>query len=170
VRGPVVLLSIVALLSIVLSLLPRTPLLAQGPAPGTPLRVEARGYTIAGELIRWGADSLVVRFEDGPAGRQAIAVSDILSLETAIPRSRGRGAARGALWGGAVGGILGAVVGALEARDCPCYLIESEADGAFWGGVIFGGLGLATGALAGAIVPGERWEPAELPPGAAAAP
>jgi hypothetical protein len=162
----------VLVLSLLLSMLPGAPLLAQGLAPGTPLRVEARGYTVAGDLVRWGADSLVVRPEDSSdrAGPRAVAVSDILRLETAIPRSRGRGAARGALWGGAVGGILGAVVGALEARDCPCYLIESEADGAFWGGVIFGGLGLATGALAGAILPGERWEPADLESGAPAAP
>jgi hypothetical protein len=159
-RGPVLLLSMLLL---------GVPLQAQSLEPGTPLRVHARGYTVAGDLVRWETDSLVVRPETpsddaGLRADRAVALSDILSLERAVPRARGWGTARGALWGGAVGGIVGAVVGGLDARDCPCYLIQGEWDGAFWGGVILGGLGAAVGALVGNIAPGQKWERVELEP------
>lgn len=147
-----------------------SPLLAQTSRvePGTPLRVSAHGYTLAGDLLRWNADSLILRLEDGeslvdPRPERAIAVPDIGRIEAQLPRSRARGAGRGALWGGAIGGLIGGV--ALAADSCYTNRTaldlcpSSRAQGFLIGGALIGGFGAGVGALIGAVIPGERWTP-----------
>lgn len=144
------------------------PLHPQSLEPGTPLRAHARGYTVTGELVRLGPDSLDLRSDPrsaAPGADRSIALSDILRLERSVPRSRGRGAARGAVWGGVIGAVAGAVVGAIDQSGCPdggwngwCFTGNPEIKGALVGGAILGGLGAGIGAGFGAAFPGRIWE------------
>jgi hypothetical protein len=135
-------------------------LYAQTPAlePGTPLRVSARGLVLTGELVRWDADSLVVR------PHHAVALSEVLQVERKVPRSRSGGAARGALWGAGVGAVVGTLV-LLVDEGCGggsgCWIRSKEGE-VLMGAALFGGLGAGVGALTGAAVPGKRWEPVQL--------
>ena len=137
-----------------------TSLYAQTPSlePGTLLRVSARGIDLTGELVRWDADSLVVRSHD------AVALSDVAQVERRVSRSRSRGAARGALWGAGVGALVGTLV-LLADEGCGggsgCW-IESRAGEVLMGTALFGGLGAGVGALIGVSFPGDRWEPVQL--------
>jgi hypothetical protein len=134
------------------SLLAQTP----GIEPGTPLRISARGFTAAGEMVRWNADSLVLRLEDGSSpNRQAIALGEIVAVEAQVSRSRGRGAARGAFWGGVIGGAIGGVLGLVAAADQQ----SGDGEGLLIGGAVVGGLGAGIGALVGVLVPVEKWSP-----------
>lgn len=135
-------------------------LYAQTPSlePGTPLRVSARGHELTGELVRWDADSLVVR------PHQAVALSDVVQVERRVSRSRSRGAARGALWGAGVGAVVGTLV-LLVDEGCgggPGCWIRSKEGEVLMGAALFGGLGAGVGALTGTVVPGNRWEPVRL--------
>jgi hypothetical protein len=151
----------------ILSILPllfATSLSGQTPSlePGMPLRAHAYGTTLSGELVRWDADSLVIRSEgasqSATRAERAIAVSDLLRLDRETPRTRGRGAARGALWGVAIGGAVGLLAGA--AQETNCFLCpDSHTEGAMYGGAILGGLGAGIGTVVGALAPGTRSEP-----------
>jgi hypothetical protein len=159
-----------------------SPLAGQTPPlePGAPLRVHARGFTMSGELVRWDADTLVVRSIGigRPAGtgppadvtaNRAIAMSDVLRLDRKVPRTRGQGAARGALWGLIVGGVAGGFLGAIEEPCDPdqwCIGPSSRPEGALLLGGILGGLGAGVGALVGTAWPGTRWEPTGIDPAA----
>jgi hypothetical protein len=139
-----------------------SPLNAQTPSieAGTPLRVDTRGSLVEGDLVRWTADSLVVRREEGESAAdfradRAIAVGEILGVEARLSRSRGRGAARGALWGGAIGGGIGGVLGLVAAGDQQ----SGDGEGLLIGGALVGGLGAGIGALIGVMVPGMIWKP-----------
>lgn len=127
-------------------------LYAQTPSleSGTPLRISAPGLELTGELVRWDADSLVVR------PHPAVALSDVLQVERKVSRSRSGGAARGALWGA---GVV-AAVGALAAGSCQAC--SSRGKEVLVVGVVMGGLGAGVGALIGAAFPGNRWEPVQL--------
>jgi hypothetical protein len=144
---------------------------------GAPLRVHARGFTMSGELVRWDADTLVVRSigigrpaGTGPPGdvtaNRAIAMSDVLRLDRKVPRTRGQGAARGALWGLIIGGVAGGFLGAIEEPCDPgrgfCIGPDSRAEGLLLVGAVLGALGAGVGALAGTAWPGSRWEPTAL--------
>ena len=142
----------------VFAILSFSPLSAQTPGiePGTPLRISARGFTVAGEMVRWNADSLVLRVEDGNLPvRQAIALGEIDGVEAQVSRSRGRGAARGALWGGVIGGAIGGVLGLVAAADQQ----SGDGEGFLIGGAIVGGLGAGVGSLVGLLLPVEKWSP-----------
>ena len=151
-----------------LAVLVAGPLFAQTARvePGTPLRVSAGGHTLAGELLRWNADSLVLRLDEGgspvdPRPERAFDAAGLGRVEALLPRSRARGAGRGALWGGLVGGLIGGV--ALAADDCytnSAFLCpSSRMEGFLIGGAVIGGLGAGVGALIGVLAPGERWTP-----------
>ena len=133
------------------SLYAQTPLLQ----PGTPLRVSARGLELTGELVRWDADSLVVR------PHHAVALSEVLHVERKVSRSRSGGAARGALWGAGVGAVVGALVLLMDegCEGSGCWEVNLP-----MGAAIFGGLGASVGVLIGAALPGSRWEPVPLEP------
>jgi hypothetical protein len=162
------------LVLILFAVLSFSPLFAQTPGiePGTPLRVSARGSTVAGDLVRWNADSLVLRLEVGNSAAdlrpdRAIAVGEIVRIETLAPRSRGRGAARGALWGAVIGGLIGGVAAAADgcyddprAWLCP----DSRTEGFLIGSAVIGGVGAGVGTLFGVAFPGERWTPVDSAP------
>jgi hypothetical protein len=145
-------------IGILFSTLVVTPLAAQTASlePVTPLRVSARGFTFAGDLVRWDADSLVVH--TGVAGspaalraQRSIAAGDILRVDALISGSRGHNAARGALWGAVIGGLLGGVAGAADPPG------EEKTQGFLIGGLVLGGIGAGVGALVGMSSPTEEW-------------
>ena len=136
-----------------------TPLYAQSTSleQGTPLRVSAKGLTIAGDLVRWNADSLIVYtgVEGSPAGLRAdssIATGDIVRVDALVPASRGRNAGRGALWGALIGGLIGGAAGMAD----PVSPGE-RTHGLLLGGVVLGALGAGVGTLVGLASPAERW-------------
>ena len=124
---------------------------------GTPLRVSAGGSTIAGDLVRWNADSLVIYsgVEGSPAdlrADRAIATGDIVGVDALVPASRGRNAGRGALWGALIGGVIGGAAGMAD----PVSPGE-RTHGLLLGGSVLGAVGAGVGALVGLASPAERW-------------
>jgi hypothetical protein len=131
---------------------------------------EARGPQSVYWLRDLRGDTLLVSKKRDSAAL-AFAPSDLLSMETRVPRTKGQGALRGfglgVLLGGATGIVTGAILGSGpgcggQSGSELCFNPGSVVTGLVLG--LFGGAaGGLVGTVAGAIEPGKRWAEVELP-------
>ena len=139
---------------------------AQSHAPsaaGVRMRVlTASGAPVAGRLVAWGTDSLVL-LVDGT--ERAYATGSLVRVETFAGRRSQ--AWRGAKLGLVIGMVAGVALGIAEGDDAPGWFAMTAGEKALAGGVGLGLLGMGIGAGIGAASGADHWEPAALP-GAAA--
>ncbi|MGH7564556.1 MAG: hypothetical protein ACREK5_09045 [Gemmatimonadota bacterium] len=120
---------------------------------GTSVRLTVPGTTrsglgrIEGRLVRLDADNVVVA--DGKQDH-AVALDQVLRIETRSSRGGGWGALRGLGWGASIGAIAGALFGGINPGDDP-------GGSALFGAVVLGAFGGGIVAAIGAAWPGERW-------------
>jgi hypothetical protein len=91
----------------------------------------------------------------------AFAVSDLVELQVATPRTLGQGMLRGALFGALAGAGTGLLLGAATGGGDEGF--GSSSSLVYWGGT-GAVVGVPLGALFGAAFRGTRWVPARLPP------
>ena len=128
-------------------------------SPGDRVRVTTADGSVTGVVVADQADTLIVRH--GSLGATTpFPYADIRALDLGVSRSRWRGAAKGAL-------ILGgaATVVTLGLAGASATVPESMGAGFI---LIYGAVAVpaaaAVGAAFGALLPGERWEPARYAP------
>jgi hypothetical protein len=126
------------------------------PLPKSRVRVKAVSFAhrVIGILERVTSDTLVV-LREGEAGRLAIPIVDVTSLE--VSRGKHSNLLKGMGIGLLAGAGVGLLVGLATYDDENCFPICGVGNYTAGSTIVFGGLGLVAGFAVGVATHSERW-------------